>query len=69
MRGVADAAYGARPAAWVVLRPGRSFDASALQAFCRERLAGYAVPARIEALDALPRNATGKLLRRRLGEG
>lgn len=69
VRGVADATYGARPYAWVVLRPGVSFDASVLQSFCRERLAGYAVPASIEVLDALPRNATGKLMRRRLGEG
>lgn len=69
VRGEADATYGARPAAWVVLRPGLSVDVPALQAFCRERLAAYAVPVRIEALAELPRNATGKLLRRRLGEG
>ncbi|MEM9173985.1 MAG: 2-succinylbenzoate-CoA ligase, partial [Myxococcota bacterium] len=67
VRGVDDAAYGARPAAWVVLREGARPDEEALAAFLRDRLAGYAIPARITFVDALPRNATGKLLRRELG--
>ena len=69
VRGVEDETYGARPAAWVVLRDGAPDDVEALLAFCRERLAGYAVPVRIEIVAALPRNATGKLLRRELGAG
>ncbi len=68
VRGVDDATFGARPAAWVVLRPGASLDAAALAAFCSERLARYAVPVTIRAVDVLPRNATGKLLRRALPE-
>ncbi len=68
VRGVADDTYGARPAAWVVLRDGASLEPDALLAFCRLRLAGYAVPVRIERVDELPRNATGKLLRRHLRE-
>jgi O-succinylbenzoic acid--CoA ligase len=37
-----------------------------LLAFCREHLAGYQVPKRIERLDRLPRNAAGKLMRAEL---
>jgi len=61
--GVPDPRWGARPAAWVVLRGG---DGAALPAFCRERLAGYKVPVAFHAVDALPRNALGKLQRARL---
>lgn len=67
VRGIEDATYGARPAAWVVLRQDARPDPAGLLAFCRERLAGYAVPVRVEVVDALPRNAVGKLLRRKLG--
>ena len=42
-------------------------SASALQAFCRERLAGYKVPVAFHRVEALPRNSAGKLLRHRLG--
>jgi long-chain acyl-CoA synthetase len=37
-----------------------------LQAFCRERLAGYKCPRTVEFRDELPRTATGKLLKREL---
>ena len=50
--------------AFVVERPPVS-DYELL-AFCRERLAGYQVPKRVMRVDALPRNAAGKLLRSRL---
>ena len=44
-----------------------SVDADdALEALCREHLAPYKVPARFEALDALPRNEVGKVLLREL---
>ena len=69
VRGLEDETYGARPAAWVVLRAGARLAPLELMAYCRERLAGYAVPVDVEAVDALPRNATGKLLRRHLGGG
>jgi len=71
--GVPDADYGARPVASWVARPdgplARLSEAeaeAALRAFCRERLAGYKVPVRFQRVDVLPRNATGKLLRRAL---
>jgi acyl-CoA synthetase (AMP-forming)/AMP-acid ligase II len=52
----------------VVLTPAASaagdVDAGALRAFCAERLADYKVPRRIWFLDELPRNPTGKVLKR-----
>jgi O-succinylbenzoic acid--CoA ligase len=67
--GIADAAFGRRPAAWLVLRPGRALAAQELERFCRQRLAGYKVPVRYLRVDSLPRNAAGKLLRHHLGKG
>jgi O-succinylbenzoic acid--CoA ligase len=64
--GVDDERWGRTPVAVAVLREGSSPDAASLIAFCRERLAAYKTPSRIEFRDALPRNAAGKLLRRRL---
>jgi acyl-CoA synthetase (AMP-forming)/AMP-acid ligase II len=52
--------------AFVVPRPGVVLDAEALRAFCAERLADYKVPRQIWFLDELPRNATGKVLKRDL---
>ena len=64
--GVVDERFGQRPAAWLVLRPDCALGADELARFCRERLAGYKVPVRFERVAALPRSATGKLLRNRL---
>ena len=66
--GVADARFGSRPVARVVVRPGRPFEREELLAFCRGRLAAYKCPVEIERLETLPRNSLGKLLRRRLLE-
>jgi O-succinylbenzoic acid--CoA ligase len=66
--GVADREYGKRPVAWWRPRAGADApSASALQAFCRERLAGYKVPVAFHRVEALPRNSAGKLLRHQLG--
>jgi O-succinylbenzoic acid--CoA ligase len=62
--GVADAEWGQVVNAAVKLR--QSVTTDELQAFCRARLAGYKVPRRIAVMDALPRNAAGKLVRREL---
>lgn len=43
-------------------------DAAAINAFCREQIAGYKCPRRIEFVDSIPRNAAGKILRRALRE-
>lgn len=58
--------WGAVPVAAVVLRPGPAVTDDELAGYCRERLAGFKVPARYARLDALPRNGMGKILRRDL---
>lgn len=64
--GVPDDRYGEALMAFVVLRPGRSLTAEAVTAFCRERLAGYKTPRRVEFREDLPRNASGKVLKTEL---
>jgi acyl-CoA synthetase (AMP-forming)/AMP-acid ligase II len=64
--GIPDDRLGEVPWAFVVPRDGASVDAGALETLCREHLAPYKVPARFEALDALPRNEVGKVLLREL---
>jgi O-succinylbenzoic acid--CoA ligase len=64
--GFADPTWGQRVFAAVVLRPGAGATADDLSAHCRARLAGYKVPARLALVAALPRNAAGKVVRRRL---
>ena len=64
--GVADSEWGERVRAFVVKRPGATLDEGALKAWCRERLAGPKVPRDFVFLDALPRNPTGKVLKREL---
>jgi o-succinylbenzoate---CoA ligase len=61
-----DPQWGAVPAAFVVLRRGLAPNAADLIAFCRAQLAAYKCPRRIVPVDALPRTASGKLLRRTL---
>ncbi len=64
--GVADAMRGEIPVAFVELKDGQAFDEPALRAWCRDHLAGFKVPREIRRLDALPRNPTGKVLKRSL---
>jgi O-succinylbenzoic acid--CoA ligase len=59
---MADARWGEVPVAFVVLRPSHAMPGD-LDAWCRRSLAGFKVPARFLALDALPRNAMGKVER------
>ena len=65
--GRADAEYGARPEAWIVLRSEAAFEPAILDAWCRTRLAGYKCPRAYHVVGALPRTPTGKLRRRALG--
>jgi long-chain acyl-CoA synthetase len=64
--GLTDPIRGELPVAFVELKDGAEFDENALKAFCRQNLAGYKVPRDIKRLDALPRNPTGKVMRREL---
>ena len=52
--------------AWVVAREGMTVDEDTLIAWCSDRLARYKNPAKILFVDQLPRNVSGKLLRRSL---
>ena len=62
--GVPDARWGERPVALVVLRDGAQLDENALRAHCRARLAAFKVPERFVLRGALPRNPSGKVLKR-----
>lgn len=64
--GVAHAVLGEDVGAWVVLVPGASADGDELRAWCAERLSDYKVPRRWTFLEALPRNPTGKVVKRDL---
>lgn len=61
-----DDRVGEVPWAFVVPRAGAALDDAELEAHARERLVPYKVPARFVAVDALPRNEVGKVVRREL---
>jgi acyl-CoA synthetase (AMP-forming)/AMP-acid ligase II len=50
----------------VVVRPGETLSGEEVIEFCRQRLASYKKPAVVEFVDELPRNASGKILKREL---
>lgn len=64
--GMQDGMRGEVALAFVELKEGASFDESALKAFCREHIAGFKVPRDIRVVKELPRNPTGKIMRRKL---
>ena len=64
--GVPDREWGERVRAFAVLRPSSTLDEAALKQYAKERLSGAKVPRDIVLLDALPRNPTGKVLKREL---
>jgi long-chain acyl-CoA synthetase len=64
--GVPDAYRGETVKAFVVVKPGQTLTADEVVAFCKERLAPYKVPKLVEFIDALPKSAVGKILRREL---
>jgi long-chain acyl-CoA synthetase len=66
--GVPDARKGEQPLAFVAAGEGNVVDERALLQFARSKLADYKVPRRVVFLDALPRNATGKVLKTTLRE-
>jgi fatty-acyl-CoA synthase len=64
--GVADDEFGQVLAAFVVRRGGAKLSADDVRAHVRDHLARHKVPRRVEFVDELPRNTTGKILRRSL---
>jgi HIP---CoA ligase len=61
--GVPDHRLGEVGRAYVVPRAGATIDEADLIAWCREQMANYKVPRSVEVVDALPLNATGKVLK------
>jgi acyl-CoA synthetase (AMP-forming)/AMP-acid ligase II len=66
--GVPDPKWGEAVKAMVVLKPGMEADEAAIIAHARERIAGFKCPKSVDFIDALPRNPSGKILRRSLRE-
>ena len=66
--GVPDEKFGQRLRAFVVLRPGQSLTEDEVKDYVRENLARYKSPREVLFLDTLPRNPTGKVLKRELAE-
>ena len=64
--GVDDEEFGQRLKAFVVTAEGRDVSEDEVRKFVKENLANYKVPREVEFLDSLPRNSTGKVLKKEL---
>jgi acyl-CoA synthetase (AMP-forming)/AMP-acid ligase II len=64
--GVEDKDFGQRLKAFVVISGGSELSEDEVKTYVKEHLARYKVPRDVEFLDELPRNATGKVLKREL---
>ena len=64
--GIPDDEFGERLFACIEQEPGAVLSPAAVQAFLRGRLANFKVPKDIQFLDALPREASGKIFKRKL---
>jgi fatty-acyl-CoA synthase len=66
--GIPDDQWGEAVKAVVALKPGKSATAADIINFARERIAGFKTPKSVDFVPALPRNPSGKILRRQLRE-
>jgi acyl-CoA synthetase (AMP-forming)/AMP-acid ligase II len=64
--GVPDRVYGERLAAWIVVYPGEQLDTEGVREYVRRAMARFSVPRDVYFVAELPRNATGKVMRRYL---
>src|SRR6267378_3283740 len=64
--GVPDDKWGEAVKAIVVMKPGKQTTATDIINFIRERIAGFKTPKSVDFIEALPRNPSGKILRRNL---
>ena len=64
--GIEHESHGEEVKAVIALASGASLSEDEVIAFCKERLAAYKYPRRVEILDALPKGPTGKILKREL---
>ena len=66
--GVDDKEWGSRLRAFVVKKPDATVDEDEIKVYVRDHLARYKVPREVIFLEELPRNPTGKVLKRELRE-
>jgi fatty-acyl-CoA synthase len=66
--GIPDEKWGETVKAIIVLREGQAVTAEAVIEFCKGKLAGYKRPRSVDFIEALPRNASGKVLKKELRE-
>ena len=62
--GMPDTQWGERVAAVIVPKPGEKIDYPMIDTHCRAHLAGFKSPKELHIVDALPRNPSGKVLKR-----
>ncbi|VVM61327.1 2-succinylbenzoate--CoA ligase [Pseudomonas fluorescens] len=66
--GIADERLGKVAMAFLLPAPGQVLDSASVIAWCRVQMANYKVPRRVQLLDAMPRNAAGKVTKNVLRE-
>ncbi|MBD2858876.1 long-chain-fatty-acid--CoA ligase [Spongiibacter sp. KMU-158] len=64
--GIPDEKFGETPLACLVLKPGQSIETEEMIEFLRGKLAGYKIPRQLKIYDVLPRNPSGKILKKDL---
>lgn len=62
--GLPDKEKGELPVAYITLKPDATADSAEIVDYCRERMAAYKSPRRVEIVKELPKNPTGKILKR-----
>ena len=62
--GIPDEKFGERLLAILVLKDGHTLTIDALITFCRKQIAGYKIPRQMEVVETLPRNPSGKILKK-----
>jgi len=67
--GVMDELKGQIPTLFVVLKEGQAITKKGIREFCRQSLANYKLPHKIELVESIPKTGSGKIDRRRLKEG
>ncbi len=66
--GVPDDKFGEALLAFVVTRPDRDLTTEDMIEFCRDKIAGYKIPRQLQLVEELPRNPSGKILKKILRE-
>lgn len=66
--GVPDDKFGEALLAFIVTTPEGNITSEELVEFCRDKIAGYKIPRKLELIDELPRNPSGKILKKILRE-